>query len=369
MLVLEAVSPFVNWERDVRDLTHQPLEFKFHWLNDEGQTTTMFSKPGRLDGEVLTLEQLEVPVTAIVQSFARENRIAISVMTVDEQNPVAHLLIQPKSRKIADELKLHLDIARSRFWADHHREALRNKGLEHTYRDATCPVCNATLILTDMPESPQVYCHFCDSLSTIAVEKPVKNEHAFKICEECGMYSQPRKFTIFYFYFLIFFYGFWSKPTWRCPACMRKEAWTMLLGNLPFLLGVPTAITQLVRCYGGDVVGGAFKGLDTGNIWARKGEVKRALDLYRRILERVPHSAGVKYNLAMALLAQGDHKRAADAFELALDDCTNYVPAYQQLRALYLHLGETDRLNELDRIWSDPASEEPEPQAEGEPAV
>lgn len=353
----------------MHELSDEPFEFKFHWLNQDGAATSMFRKRGQFDGETLTLEGTEIPAAVIVQSLVRDSRIVLSVVTGDEEEPIAHLLFQPSSKQATDELKSLLDIARSRCWARHHRETLKAKGLEHAYREEHCPVCSATLILTDMPRSPQVYCHFCDSLTTIEeTETLVKNEHVFKICEECGMYSQPRKFTIFYFYFLLVIYGWWSKATWRCPVCMRKEAWKMLFGNLPFVLGVPVAITQLTRCYTSDAVSGAFKGLDTGNIRARNGNVVGALDLYRRILERVPHSAGVKYNLGMALLAQGDRERAADTFELALEDCSNYVPAYHQLKSLYLQLGETERLEELERIWSPPTEDENDPVEEVEPA-
>ena len=338
-----------------------PLEFKFHWLNEQGYPTTTFRKKGSLDGEILILEDVQLPVAVILETVVRENRIVISAFTGDEANPTAVLLIQPASNKVTDELKAGLDIARSAAWAQHHRETLEKKGLGHTYRDAVCAVCDATLILTDMPHSPQLYCHFCDSLTTTdAGDAPIKNEEAFKICEECGMYSKPQKFTIFYFYFLLVVYGWWSKSTWRCPACMRGEAWKMFFGNLLFVIGVPVAVVQLFRAYGGNVVGGTFKGLDTGNIRARKGDVAGALEQYRAILDRVAYSAGVKYNLGLALLAQGDDQRAADSFELALQDCTNYAPAYQQLQLLYQQLGETERLKELEQIWSTAIDEDDE---------
>lgn len=331
----------------------EPFAFKFHWINEQGNVAGMFRKRGRFDGETLILEKTEIPAAAIVQSVVRDNRVILAIHTHDEQRPIVPLLFQPSSKQVTNELKSRLDVARSRTWARQHREMLGKKGVEHTYRDAVCPVCGATLVLSDMPRSPQLYCHFCDSLTTIdPAARPVKDEREFKLCEECGMYSRPRKFTVFYFYFLVVFYGWWSKPTWRCPGCMRGEAWQMLLGNFLFVLGLPVAIAQLVRCYGSDVVAGPFKGLDTGNLLAKKGDPVGALRLYRGILERVPHSAGVKYNLGMALLTQGDKQRAAEAFELALEDCSNYVPAYQRLKALYEELGQAEQLAELERIWS-----------------
>jgi len=151
---------------------------------------------------------------------------------------------------------------------------------------------------------------------------------------------------------LVVIYGWWSNSTWRCPACMRGEAWKMLFGNLIFVLGVPVAITQLIRSYGSDQVLGKFKGLDTGNLKARRGNVNGALQHYEAIMDRVPYAAGIKYNLATALLASGDPEKAAQVYELALDDCSNYAPAYQQLRALYAQLGRKAELVELERMWS-----------------
>lgn len=329
------------------------LDFKFHWLNDKGQPTSVFSKKGSFDGEMLKLEETELPAVVIANSIVRDNCMVITVMTGEEANPVVHLLIQPASKKITGELKERLDVARSSVWAKHHREELEQKGLGHTYRDEECPVCQATIVLTDMKETPQLYCHFCDSLVTIdPSEQSVKKEETFKICEECGMYSRPQKFTIFYFYFLLVVYGWWSKPTWRCPACMRGEAWKMLFGNLLFVLGVPVALVQLYRSYTGDSIGGSFKGLDTGNIRARKGNITGALEQYRAILDRVPYSAGVKYNLGKALLIEGEDVRAMKSFELALEDCANYAPAAQYLHVLYQKLGESDKLTELNRTWS-----------------
>lgn len=333
------------------DLT-DPLAFKFHLLNDQGRQTSFFRKRGLFDGETLWLDGVPIPAAGMLQTAVRENRMAILFVTVD--GDIAHVALNPTSQQTADELKRRLDIARSGTWAQMHREGLVQRGRGDAYRDARCPRCTATVILTDMPPSPQLYCPFCDSLiTTDAVAGPIPGEEKLRLCEECGMYSQPRKFTIFYFYFLLVVYGWWNQTTWRCPGCMRREAWKMFFGNLLFLLGVPAALAQLIRCYSGTIVGGAFRGLDAANLKARKGDIRGALAGYRSILERVPHSAGIKYNLALALLQQGDESRAAEALELALADCSNYVPAYQQLKAVYTRLGAAERLQELTAMWED----------------
>jgi hypothetical protein len=335
------------------------MEFKFHWLDDKGNATSVFRKKGNFDGETLWLEDSEIPASGILSSEIRENSMAISYATVDESNPVGVVLIQLSSNAEAERLKKALDTTRSRVWAETHREELTKSGQGHRFRSEVCPACHATLILSDMPESPQLYCHFCDTLSrTGPDEEPIPQEKELRICEECGMYTRPQKFTIFYFYFLLVVYGWWSKPTWRCPPCMRGDAWKMLFGNLLFIIGVPVALVQLFRSYGGSSVGGLYKGLDSGNIAARNGNLAKAVESYRSILGQVPTSAGIKYNLGIALLAQGNKEKAAASFEKALEDCSNYVPAYHHLKILYEQTGETQKLQKLEQMWSMPEQEE-----------
>ncbi len=339
-------------------------EFKFHWLNQNGQPTSMFRKKGNIEGETITLEKSEIPIAAIFQTLIRDKSMVITIATVDPANPYSSLLLQLPSVKAANELKTSIDIIRSAIWAKQHREDLQKKGMGHTFRAGQCPHCDAVLILSDMPETPQLYCHFCDSLSTVdPTLEPIRQEKDLRICEECGMYSKPQKFTIFYFYFLLVVYGFWQKSTWRCPPCMRGEAWKMVFGNLLFVLGFPWAVYQLFRSYGGASVGGVYRGLDTGNLRARKGNLTGALENYREILSKVPVSAGVKYNLGIALLGQNNPRQAAESFELALADCSNYAPAYGQLTALYDQLGETEKRKALQAMWE---SEEVENTPEAE---
>ena len=347
----------------MRITSEQPLEFKFHWLDDQGQQKGFLRKQGHFDGELLVLDDVEIPASVIVHVETRDNKMALTAMTAEGQP--ATVLVMPASRKDTDRIKMALDISRSDEWAKLHREELIKKDRGHTYRDAECSHCGATLILTDMPQTPQLFCRFCQALSTDSPDAdPVPGEQHLRICDECGMYSKPRRFTIFYFYFLLVVYGYRYQMTWRCPACMRGEAWKMLFGNLIFILGVPVALTQLFRSYGGTDFSGPFKGLDAGNIRARQGDFAGALQQYRSILERVPCSAGIKYNLGLALRHQDDSARAADSFAAALDDCCNYAPAYAHLRELYAELGETRKLVQLKEMWGEEEEDEETPAAQ-----
>ena len=329
----------------------QPMRFKFHWLDDNGNQTGILRKKGSFDGETLILEDVEIAAAVMTDVQFRDNRMLLS--SIDENDEPIGLAIL-LSKGIAAQLKSGLDHARSATWAEMHKKTLAEKGRTGAYREERCPQCDTTLILTDMPRTPQLYCHFCDTLSTDGgYETPPAGEKDLRICEECGMFARPVKFTTFYFVFLIVFYWVSHGSTWRCPACMRREAWKMFFGNLIFLLGVPVAIVQLIRSYGGSSPGGAYKGLDKANIKARNGDLMGALQIYRSILERVSYSAGLKYNIGLALLQQNDLERAAESFRISLEDCSNYVPAYQLLGPLYEDLGEQEKLEELKRMWED----------------
>ncbi|MDP7276617.1 MAG: tetratricopeptide repeat protein [Planctomycetaceae bacterium] len=350
--------------RDIDTPTPEPQRFKFRWLKEDGSEAAFSrKKKGSFDGETLVLDDISVPASQIIAVEAYEGRLVMSFVSPDGTVDSAGF----RAYKIsATDLKLDVDVARSGMWAEMTREKMTAAGRGAWFRTIRCPQCRATLDLSEMEDTPQVYCHFCETLSTVEQSGGILDEHDFGLCEECGMFSRPRKFTIFYFYFLLVVWGWHSSVTNRCPACMRGNAWKMLFGNLPFVLGVPTAVVQLFRCYGGKITGSVTAGLDDANLKARKGDVLAALQSYGRILEQVPWSAGIKYNVALALLQQNEIERAAESLRLALKDCANYAPAYPLLVGCYDELGEQDQLTELRRVWGDDGDEE-EPSVEGEP--
>ncbi|MEM6798810.1 MAG: hypothetical protein AAF589_04780 [Planctomycetota bacterium] len=333
-------------------------EFKFKWINDNGQETSFMSKKGSFDGKTLRLEDAEIPAAAITFVDTRENRMIVAVAQ-QEGAPATLVFSMSSGKGAAERLKEGLGKARSHAWAQNHRKELNEQGRGHEFREAACPHCQATINLTGQPETPQVYCEFCHAITNPnPTGPPAKAEKEHRLCDECGMYSKPRKFTIFYFYFLLVVYGFSSSSTWRCPACMRPEAWKMLFGNLLFVLGVPVAIAQLIRAYGGTDVGGPYPGLDAANIKARKGNVEAAVTDYRKILAKTPVTAGVKYNLALAFLQREQWDNAMTMLEFCLADCANYEPAAQALAGVYEHLGETEKLETLKKRWGVEETEE-----------
>lgn len=337
----------------------EPLRFKFKWLDEQGNEAGFLSKKGSFDGQTLVLDDIQLPAACLRTVDNRGKRFVIA--TVDREGHTHQALFSVTSGSI-DRLRTELGLCRSRAWAEAHREELAQAGRGHEFRSVICPHCQATIDLTSMPRTPQVYCPFCQTIGTLdSPQGPVKAEAQYRLCDTCGMYSKPRKFTIFYFYFLLVVYGFYQKETWRCPACMRGEAWKMLFGNLLFVIGVPVALVQLFRSYGGTDLGSLFSGLDAANLKARKGNIAGAIEGYRRILNEHPAAAGVKFNIGRAALSKNDLAGAAAILEHALRDCANYQPAAAALDGCYQRLGATEKLRELRKQWG--IEEEPAPQA------
>lgn len=326
-----------------------PYEFKFKFVNAEGQEEGFLSKKASFDGELLVLDEASIPVAALLEVDHRGNRMILGFVT-DEDQP-SHIVFAITSGS-APKLKELLGRARSEAWAKARREQLEKEGRGHEYHEVNCPHCDAVIDLTGKPESPQVSCDFCHTVGTIDdADGVIREESQYRLCDSCGMYSKPRKFTIFYFYFLLVVYGFRSSSTWRCPACMRPEAWKMLFGNLIFVLGVPVAIVQLIRSYGGTDIGSLYPGLDSANLKARGQNLEGAIAGYRKILEKQPNAAGVKYNIALAFLQRNELDNAAQMLEASLADCANYRPAANVLAGCYRELGRTEDLAILKAQW------------------
>jgi hypothetical protein len=331
-------------ESDVSD-----LKFRFQWDDGNGQPLASVTKTGVLSDNTITLDGDQIPVASIAVSDVRGHCLVLSV--IQTGGDVVDIILHTG---MAKQVKEELGRLRSAIWADAHYEQLRKQGLGHTFRKQICPVCDATLDLTGMEDTPQISCSFCHTISTLRSPEGThvtEMERGYRLCDQCGMYSIPREFTIFYFYFLFVIFGWHAGTTWRCPGCMRGEAWKMLFGNLLFVLGVPIALIQLFRSYGGTDIGQLYPGLDRANLRANKGDLPGAIEGYRRILQRRPVSAGVKFNIGRAMAMQDQLIEAAKMFEFSLADCSSYQPAAAALAACYAELGATEKLAELKERW------------------
>lgn len=338
----------------------EEIRFKFKHVSQNGTEQTLFSKKGSFDGETLTLDETQIPIVAILRAQSR--RSFLFLLVLQESGEAKPAMIAVKSSNLR-ELMLAINRCTSARWAELRRESrakkakeARDAGQEHKepeFRTALCPYCQATIDLTGRLPSPQVFCTYCDTIATVEGTPPA-GEQKYRICAECEYWAQPKQFTVFYFYFLLVVYGYRYNHKFMCNACMRSQAWWMFFGNLLFVLGVPTAIYQLIRAYGGgSTLSRDFIGLDNGNAHAKAGNLEKAEHWYGQIEQRLPHCAGVRYNHGRVLRNRQRVEEAAEQFLKALGDCSNFDPAYEGLCRCYESLGRTQELAALKEHYGD----------------
>jgi len=335
--------------------------FKYQLLNEAGQPTTFLSKKGSFDGVQLDLAGELYLASDILHTMQVKKVLLFVVPGAEGEAKAISILMHSGSVK---QLRTDIDRIRSAVQVAKEEEAWKAGGQFGVFRKERCPCCDATLNLSRFEPTPQLFCDYCDTVFTVPQQPETpKNEPEYKLCEHCGMYSHPRKFTEFYFYFLFVVYGYWTNESMRCPACMRGTAWKMLAVNFLFILGIIPAIYQLIRAYASDHVAGPFLGLHAANLKATKRNYSAATKIYQSILERVPYAAGVHYNLGLALVQNKEWERACAAFELSLDDCSNYRYAAGGLMHCYQALGRNDDLKAMQSQWGSAEAESEIPTA------
>jgi hypothetical protein len=328
----------------------EPIRFKFKHVNNKGEETGLLSKKGSFDGETLILDKTQIPILAVVRARRFSNRLILTLLQEDgSMSQGAIALTGGKTRPLLSAI----NVATSARWCELRQERLGRQGRQQDFRAAQCPHCQAMIDLTDRPDSPQLYCMYCGSISTHEGTPPA-DEGRYRQCESCDFYAQPQEFTEFIFYFLVVMYGWSTRKHSMCHSCMRRKAWKNLFANLLFVLGVPVAVWQLFRAYlGGSTLSPAFAGLDKANALAKHGKADRAAEIYDQIEHRLQHCAGVRFNHGFAYLRAGRWDQAVGHLERALADCSNYAPAYGALRLCYERLGRTEDLQSLRAAWGE----------------
>lgn len=327
-----------------------PIDFKFKWVTEEGQKTGIFSTKGRVDRDALVLGEESVPLAAIVRARSRFDVLLVDVF--DGKGGLTSFHFAVTSGKLAD-VQAAVNRTASANWERGRRKAAEEAGGSESLRFETCALCRSRVDVSGKPRTPQVWCPYCERVATTAPD-PDPDEMRYRLCDGCGYYGSPVRFTSAFFWFAFVVWGYSSKDMQVCRSCMRAEAWAMLGKNAIFVVGVPFALMQLVRAYAsGRLFEGKFAGLDAANARAKAKKSDEAATRYLEIESRLRRAAGVAYCRGLGHEAGGHIEAAAAAHRDALDAASNFPDAYRRLAACLRRLGRATELEALRRSWDD----------------
>lgn len=323
--------------------------FKFQWLDANGQPTGLLATKGSVTDHELDLGDRTIPLGALLRATVRADRIIVSYVT--SAGGRADLVMAMSDSPMP--LRTILNVAASANW-EQHRRSERGAGA----RFIGCPACEARIDLTGFPDTPQVWCAYCEK---VVARDGVPDVHEASLleCDGCGLLGQPVSYLSFVIWFVIVAYGWNSRRYWRCRACMRREALAMLGKNLIFVIGVPFALALMVRShFKGKWIEGRFAGLIDATAAAIAGKTDDAVARVAAIEERLGGDAELAYARGLILEASratdaGTLGEIADAYRSCLERCSNYRPAYERLVVVLRRLKQPDELAQLRTLWGD----------------
>jgi hypothetical protein len=305
------------------------LSFKFRYVQG-GQGRGLLTKKATASDTQLDLDGEQILFQDILDAVSRGNRLVLelapSVLLSEKTLKMiqdSHYLVLEIHQATADELEKHIDRHSSTLAAERHRQELAAAGKEDLFRTVTCPICGATIDLSDFAQTPYMYCRFCESILD-RNKQVVSNGERYRICGECGMYDRIREYTIFDFYFLLVVYAWRTNRRFVCDTCASRLGRNALLRNLIFLLGIPSAIYVLIKANSGRAP--ALQQLAKANGLALKGKYAEANAIYDKLLQRFPDHPGFLLNQGMGYLNGQDVPTGSAYLARSLKACSNYQP-------------------------------------------
>lgn len=310
--------------------------FRFYWLDDHGRTIGFRRSDGVLYADAIEFERYYFPFAAIRRFVARDKEL-FWLADNDENESIelrAKLYGLETQQVKATFRRWQAQPVASASPTQTPKLPDDRTNQEPSHHKLVCPSCHNEIPFEHALTSPQCYCPHCDSIFRTAYQIDIERdqrsarlESEFGLCEACELFCKPRHFRSFYFYFTLSDFGLHSNLHRQCLGCQRREAWKMLLFNLPFVLGLPWASWQLLRSYKRSSEPSCFSGLRLANSIAKRGDLAEAIELYSRIVDEQVYCAGVKYNVARLLHDRGRYEEAIRVYNEALSDCPNYLPA------------------------------------------
>ncbi|HEY0601417.1 MAG TPA: hypothetical protein VGD58_00835 [Herpetosiphonaceae bacterium] len=315
----------------------QDLAFKFHYVRN-GQNQGMFARKGSLTTFGLTLNDELLAFDDILRTYSAGKRLVL-MLSQNAQSTLnlpkgvldeGGIVIETKL-DLAQSIKRRIDQVISRRNAELHRQQLLQEDSEYAFRAVDCAHCGSVIDVSGLERTAYVYCNYCEHLLD-QNGQAIAPDGTYTTCPECSMFDRVKSYTEFYFYFLVFVYGFSYKQRRVCDRCAQDVFGKTFWLNLPFLLGLPWSIAIKVRSTAGRDAG--LQALPKANKLARRGRYPEAVPLYAQMNARYPEHPGLLMNQGIGLLSSSDASGANEYFSRTLKSCSNYTPVLRLLHQI-----------------------------------
>ncbi|HEY0736232.1 MAG TPA: hypothetical protein VGD69_15055 [Herpetosiphonaceae bacterium] len=315
----------------------QDLDFKFRYVRNN-QSQGIFASKGSLTTFGLTLKDQALAYDDILGTYSIGRRLVLMLsqtaqtsLTFPKGMLEENVIVIDTKPAIVQTIKRRIDQITSRRSAERHHQRLLQEDSEYAFRTVDCGECGAVIDVSELERTAYVYCNYCEHLLDQQGQK-VAPDAAYTTCPECSMFDRVKSYTEFYFYFLIFVYGFSSSQRRVCDRCAQDVFGKTFWLNLPFLLGLPWSIAIKVRSTTGRDVG--LQALPKANKLARRGRYPEAVPLYAQMNARYPEHPGLLMNQGIGLLSSDNANGANEYFSRSLKACSNYAPVLRLLHQL-----------------------------------
>ncbi|MCE9556564.1 MAG: hypothetical protein K8T91_24710, partial [Planctomycetes bacterium] len=284
--------------------------------------------------QALTLGDDTITYDRIVDRAVVDDRLILGIASPETLSAGSAKFLLPGGflplvvYSVAGPLLRTIDRYSSLAHCEAHRRQLTANGKENEYYSIDCPNCQAAVDLSELSETPYVYCGYCESIISQTGEL-VTNGQQYRVCEACRMFDRVRGHTEFYFYFLLVVYGFSSNRKHVCDACAHGLFIKTLLANALFVLGIPNAIAIKIRSLTGRDP--RLNRLSQANRLALSGSFERSTPLYREMHQAIQGHPGLLYNEALGYFQGNRTDEGAKLLEAALKSCANYGPVLRIL--------------------------------------
>lgn len=303
-------------------------EFRYKFVDHEGNETGFRYKKGYVDRKEVALDYMTIPHTSIQETVVIGDRLIMAInydsslhKDLFDKMYDRKLALTIKNAKPVD-VKREIDIVVSRLHIKRRKQELQHQGEPNLFRATKCPRCNCAIDLSNFERTPYTYCPYCEVIFATKSKRLVDDSLTHSICPECKTYGEVRGHLDFFFYFVIIAYGYRYETKYMCPTCASKMANRLFFINLLFVLGLfPTLYTKIRSLW---MMGGSE--LNRVRNLSLSGQYAKAAPIYKQLYETQRAHPAILMNQAIGHLYGNDTEQGIKLLERSLKACANYLP-------------------------------------------